>query len=253
MLAYKGDLSVGGVPGYTQGPTIVPATNGGEAYLWVATARTIETDTGAGQANVNDDATRTATNCFMRGLKERIEISTSNDDSWRWRRILFAYKGIDILQNLSTPTFVYEPYLETSAGYARVVPRITNTGIPDVEVLKVRVHEHLFKGVFNKDWDNVMNAKLTSDHVNVLYDKTITIKSGNAKGVFRTTKRWHPFNKTLIYNDFEEGGSKGASALSSNANGSMGDVYVLDLFEPLNSGAQSLRFWPQASLYWHER
>jgi len=252
MLAYKGDLTEGPPLDFTQGPTIVPATDGGECYLWVATAREIEVGEGSGQANVNDSATRTATECYMRGLKERIEITTNTDDSWRWRRVVFTYKGPEILRKFGE-TGNLTPWLETSDGYVRVMPRITHTGSAEIEQLKVRLQSHLFKGVFNKDWDNVMNAKLTSDHVNILYDKISTIKSNNGKGVFSTRKMWHPFNKTLIYDDYEDGGSKGASFLSSNGHGSMGDVYVVDFFEPITPGPQLLKFWPQASLYWHER
>jgi hypothetical protein len=252
MLAWKGDLDAPS-PTFEQGFTVVPASNGGEAYCWIATARTIETDTGSGQANVNDDATRTATHCYIRGLKERIEISSSSDDAWRWRRIVFSFKGDDLINDTVIPGLQVQPWLETSAGYVRVVPRITNTSHGPTERFRVRLHEHLFKGVFNKDWDNVMNAKLTTEHVNIISDKIVQIKSGNGKGVFRTVKQWQPINKTLIYNDFEEGGSKTPSALSANANGSVGDIYVMDFFEPLVTGAQSLRFWPQASLYWHER
>lgn len=253
MLAWKGDLDTPDVATYTQGPTIISAANGGEAFCWVATARTIEVDSGAGEANINDDATRTATRCFMRGLKERIEIVTGSDDSWRWRRVVFTYKGQDLIREDAFPAATIDPWLETSNGYVRLVPRITNTGTAQTNLFKVRLHEHLFKGVLNKDWDNVMNAKLTTEHVNVLYDKIITIKSGNGKGVFRTVKRWHPFNRELIYNDFEAGGDKGAAPLSSMSKDSMGDVYVVDFFEPATPGDQELKFWPQASLYWHER
>lgn len=254
MVAWGGNLNGDG-EGYVQGPTSVPATNGGEAFLWMATARGITIDNTSGESNVNDTATRTATKCFMVGLKERIEIKTNTDDPWRWRRVVFKFKGEDIIRPAAgdEENRVVEPWLETSNGYARLFPKITNTGDLEIGTLNARLQEHLFKGVFQKDWDSVMNAKLTSDHVDIISDKLRTIQSQNGKGRFRTVKEWIPFNKTLIYNDFETGGDVTAKEISAMSKDSMGDVYIADFFEPITSGSQLLNFWPQSTLYWHER
>lgn len=252
MLAWGGDLNPTGA-GYLQGPTTVDSSNGGETFIWVATARTITQDDSSGEANVNDDATRTATRCYMRGLKERIEIKTTDSTPWRWRRIMFTFKGLDLLESRTAPPAPIEPFLETSSGYVRLMAQISNTGNTEVVALQARIYQHLFKGVFNKDWDNVMNAKTAGKHINILSDKLTHIKSGNEQGVFRTVRRWYPFNNTLVYDDYEEGGGKGAASLSAVHPDSMGDVYIVDFFEPLNDAADGLIFWPSASLYWHER
>jgi len=252
MLAWNGTLSETGA-GYASGPTFVSSGNGGESFLWVATARSIATAVGAGEANVNDDATRTASRVYMRGFKERIEIAIQDASPWRWRRVVFAFKGFDLLHTTSAPIGIIHPFIETSDGMGRLLAKITNSGSSQITGLQGRIYDHIFKGTFAKDWDNVMIAKTASKDVHILSDRMMTISSGNSEGAFRTVNRWYPINSAIIYDDFETGGGKSASHYSTMHPESIGDVYVVDFFEPLKDDSDDLKVSINTSIWWHER
>jgi len=238
-----------GTPG---GISITGNIAGGLVIPWVATARdrtTNDTDNG----DINDPATRTAQACYMRGLKETIEISTGSPHTWRWRRICFTLKGGDLL---ATNAGVSMPlYLETSGGYARALTNVNVAGQTDALEMRDKLVELMFKGKFNTDWLNGYSAKLDTDRITPLYDKVVHLRSGNDRGSSWIFKRWHPMNKNLVYADDEDGGGEDQTFYSSTGNHGMGDYYVVDLLEPALGASEGdqLIFKPQATLYWHER
>lgn len=229
---------------YTAGDAIL---QGGSSapyqFLWCATARTNENGNTTGTKF--DEATRTATTCFMRGLQERVEIQTSSSIPWQWRRILFTAKGV---QNALTTGGNFWLANLTSNGYRRTVNEVFG-------VNQTSLNGSLFSGAEGSDWDDPMVAKVDARRVTVLYDKIRTIASGNASGVIRRYKFWHAFNKNLVYSDDEVGGQEAASQYSTLGKPGMGDVYVVDIIKPLGgsvSGDQML-FRPNSTLYWHEK
>lgn len=237
-----------------QGSTVVPSTNPGEMYLWQPTIRlpAVQSGTG-GDTTVYDSATRTATECFMVGLSERIEIQTDSSDPWRWRRVVFKYHGKDLMTHVSpTAGDLGAASLLTSNGYVRYTAQLSNTADVLTTTIQNQINGHIFRGVLNIDYDSVMNAKIDRETADVIYDKTRIIKSGNDSGTFYQTKLFHKFRSNLIYNDNEQGGNTGPDGYSASSLRSMGDVYVVDYFEPLNN-LGNLRFWPNATLFWHER
>jgi len=238
----------------TLGGSTITADDRYWAFAWVATARNGDYQLGGPRGNVGDDATRTASNCFMRGLKENIHIETSSGRPWLWRRIVFTFTGTELLTDNDGDPF--DLWMETSAGFVRAVTQMTpNTAAPTIDMWN-KLASILFKGQASEDWVDLMTAKADNRRVKILHDHVTPIRSGNESGVLRNIKRWHPFNKTLIYNDDEEGGGKQMPLLSVNNRQSMGDVYVVDLFDSgTNTGTveDSLFFSPEATLYWHER
>lgn len=229
--------------------------NGGErfwAFAWIPTARNADFQVGGPRGIVTDDATRTATKCFMRGLKEKIRIETTSSHFWLWRRICFKFVGTELLtDNEGT---AYNLWEETSAGFVRATTQINPSIEPSLDLWNKLV-SLMFKGQANIDWSELMTAPLDQSRIKVAYDRTRRIKSENEVGTLRTFTEWHPMNKTLIYNDDEEGGGKTASFLSVNNRQSMGDYYVIDLFDAgiTGGGDDELIFTPEATLYWHER
>lgn len=217
------------------------------ALLWCPTSRTLETGSAGNNATVDDKATRTATEVYMRGLKEKIQIQTSSGAPWQWRRVCFTLKGNALID--SQKTYAYLARL-TGNGYMRV----TNSfGFRDET--SDQLYQLLFQGQRNIDWHNFFSAKLDTNRVTVKYDKTIIIQSGNASGVMRSYNRWHPMNKTLVYDDDERGGVLDGVAFSVDSKRGMGDYYVCDFIGAGTGSTTSdhLSFDPTATLYWHER
>lgn len=230
---------------YAAGAAVMPAT---QLYIipWVCTARDYTQSSGGANGTIVTNASRTAQTCFMRGLRENIEITTSDGLPWQWRRICFTYKG-NVFLNTQTTGLSYST--ETSNGWARTVN--TAYGSTPVGVLQ----GVLFKGAAGVDWSNTITAPTDNTNVTIKYDKTITIAAGNEEGTIRNYRRWHPMNKNLVYADDEQGGGETSSGFSTNGKPGMGDYYVVDIFQPRTGGTSSslLRFEPSATLYWHER
>lgn len=214
----------------------------GATFLWCATARDRESP--------NDDnasSVRERDSVYMRGLRESIFLKSNTQDCWRWRRICFTTKSIDFRGTLNTGT---DPTsLETSNGWVRLLRNGSNTTFNQSMVVQ------LFKGAASIDWFNQFTAKVDTSRVDLKYDRTRILRSGNAAGVYLKDRHWYGMNKTLVYNNDEVGEGESISNYSSGAKPGMGDYYIYDLFDCATSNAAStlLNFQPEATLYWHER
>lgn len=244
MLAYTNVSSTNPAGGTTFATASATLTGGNPyVFLWVPTARDLSNSTGGANILINDSE-RTASSCYMRGLKERIRITTTDGMPWIWRRVCFTYRGntISSLASSTNPTFA-----ETAPGGFRRL--ITNwSGINPLQEL-------MFKGRFNTDWVDPLTAPLDNTRIKVMYDKTINIAAGNEEGCVRVFNRWHAMNKTLLYDDEENGDGKLGSFYSVNNRQGMGDYYVVDfIYSRLGATTSSqMAFSPEATLYWHEK
>ncbi|QNJ57207.1 capsid protein [Porcine associated gemykibivirus 1] len=209
-------------------------------FPWIATAR-------PRYNGVTADNVRTAATCYMRGLKERIRIQTNSSLTWQWRRICFTFKG-DTLITASPVRSFYDTQNYANVGPVRNFNLISSGG-------RTRVDNHIFHGTFNRDYRTYMDAKLDTGRINVKYDKTRTIASGNERGVWRTYSLWHPMNANLVYDDDESGDGEVSSQLSTESKAGMGDYYIIDFIEPGLVGASTDRLIIDAvsTLYWHEK
>jgi len=229
---------------YLNTPAVLQGGSNTEyAFLWVATGRENQTDIAGGRGTKLNEATRTSSLCYMRGLKERIELITTTSLPWQWRRICFTSKG-----DVPAPTTSTVFSMFTSNGYQRVVNEITGA-------IKTLVYGSVYDGTSGSDWIDPMIAKVDTQRVTLKYDKVRTIATGNQSGMIRMFNMWHPMNKNLRYDDDETGGGTTTAPYSVTAKEGMGDYYVMDLFRPLTGSATTdlLTFAPQATLYWHER
>nr|QCQ85245.1 capsid protein [Finch associated genomovirus 5] len=243
-----GPLTLSAVTNPTFGVHIVP---------WLCTARNLIQPSAGTYGDVAQDAQRTASNCFMRGLAETIRITTNSNLPWEWRRICFTFRGNTFLVPDGTTEF-YRLYHSVPDGISRALPNITPSssvsgGFPGT--LGLQMVRHLFAGTYGRDFADILTAKTDTNLIKVRYDKTIAITSANDVGTQRVVKRWHPMNGTLHYDDTESGSDKTTSSLSVESNMGMGDYYVVDIFKPHPSATTSdiLAFAPQSTLYWHER
>lgn len=226
----------------TASPTVLP-------IIWCATAR--DSSANGVDGVVSDAATRTSQTCYMRGLSEKVEIQVSDGMPWQWRRICFTYRNLTaIIPNITTAGNAFYSYLNVgNLGYTRVVNFLHH---PD----QVAIFESiLFRGVKGRDWSFAHSAKVDTARVDLKYDKTITIASGNEDGVIRKYSRWHPMNKNLVYADDEAGGAMVEAYHSVSDKRGMGDYYVVDYFIPRVGAATTnqLAVNIHSSLYWHEK
>lgn len=231
---------------YTANDPILPGGGAPFVVPWIATARAADSGSGTGQVNKFMESTRTSSTCYIRGLKEIINIQTSSSVPWQWRRIVFTMKGLVQLFSTSGQNFYY--YNLTSNGYRRTVNELTGTPL-------VTFANFLFKGAQTVDWDDPMIAAIDTRRVTLKYDRLRTIQSGNATGVIKQFKMWHPCNKNIVYDDDENGGFENTTGTSVVSKAGMGDLIVVDLFKPLggSSATDTLSFRPNATLYWHEK
>lgn len=213
------------------------------ALAWCASART--TNTGINPGTPDDEATRTKSTCYIRGLKESIEIQVNNGLPWQWRRILFTVKGRAEFWNVGSN--IYMANL-TSNGYRRTVNEIFGS-------TKADMYSILFKGTQGTDWNDPLTALVDTSRATILYDRTHSLASGNDRGFIRNYQKWHPVNKNIVYDDDQIGGDNEADLFSTLGKPGCGDIMVLDLFRPRGGSVISdqLSLRPQATLYWHER
>jgi len=257
MLAYTNitSASLSGSSAYNIQPAVfsgfLPGTNPAQyPMLWCATAR--DSTVGAsGQATVSDDASRTSQTCFMRGISEKIEIQVADGVPWQWRRICFTYRNLTtIVPNNTTNGTAFLSYArDTNTGYVRTMNLIPTAAQVDA------FEGILFRGSKTRDWIDPMIAQVDPLRVDVKYDKTITIASGNEDGVIRKYSRWHGMNKNLTYADDEFGNEMVEAFHSVSDKRGMGDYYICDYFTP-RKGAQTsnqLSVNMSATLYWHEK
>lgn len=246
MLCYTNVTASGPIGGTTYAKA-VPVLTGANTYLfpWICTARDLTVGTGETNATVGLESARTASRCYMRGLKEVVKIRTNNGRPWQWRRVCFTMKGDELAKSNNAGSYYYT---ETTDGIVRVVNGLNNT-------LQGSVLSVMFDGYQGSDWLDVFSAKLDTQRISVKYDKQRIIQSGNDNGVIRMYKDWFPMNKNISYADDERGAGEDTNFLSATSKEGMGDYYVMDFLQ-CGDGATSadvLTFQPEATLYWHEK
>lgn len=252
MLSYSNTTSAGLTRALAPGIAVVNGRDGG-TFLWLATAQDLSA---SGSTNtVAQSAARTATTCFMRGLKEGLTVQTSTSIPWTHRRICFTFRGLNPFINVTSPdapVVTYSPYLETSNGMQRLW---LNQNINGMTATRNQIEGFIFKGSSGVDWNDVIVAPLDTTRIGVKFDKAWTYHSGNANGVYKKRDLWHPMNHNLVYDDDEVGAAEQASYVSVDSKAGMGDYYVLDYFAPGYGATVNdlLAVSNNSTLYWHEK
>jgi len=246
MLSYTNvDESnpAGSGTGIPQPKDMVGGTGTFYSSLWIASARPAEENSGVKGAALSP--LRKRTEIYARGLKENILFETSTARPWRWRRICFWLKGDALYGDAVDPATSQFFRFDDSLGMVRLSNAI-GTGFPS---------EYIFRGIENVDWLDRFTAPVDTRHILPVYDKCMTLRSGNDAGMSQTIKMWHPMNKTIVYNDEESGYTVIPTALSASGRRGAGDFYVYDIFQVATGSTEQdvLRFQPNATFYWHEK
>jgi len=191
----------------------------------------------------------------MRGLRETLRIQTSSGIPWFHRRICLTVRGPNPFGQPSNQTGQYQPtqaFIDTSNGIERLFFNINNNNSPGARTL---ITDLLFKGAEGVDWNDYIIAPTDNTRVDIKFDKTWTLSSGNANGVVRERKLWHGMNKNLVYDDDENGETNVSSYYSVDSKEGMGDYYILDFFQGGTGATASdlLQVNANSTLYWHEK
>lgn len=252
MLTFSNTTTAGLSRTIGAGPAVINARDGATFY-WIATAMDLSA---AGSTNtVAQQAARTASTCYMRGLQENLQIQTSSPLPWFHRRICFTFRNTLPFQVTTPPDVTvqpYIPYVETSNGMQRL---FLNQNINGMSASRAQMEGILFKGSAGVDWNEITVAPIDTTRVSVKFDKTWTYRSGNSNGIVKKTKLWHPMNHNLVYDDDENGATEQSSYISVDSKAGMGDYYVVDYFTSGLGGTVSdlLAMQVNSTLYWHEK
>ncbi|AWU66509.1 capsid protein [Bark beetle-associated genomovirus 1] len=202
-----------------------------------------------------NSAERTSTTCYMRGFSETLRIQTNSHVPWFHRRICFCFRGATPFaspNSSDTPTQNMSPYVDTSNGMERLwLNQQVNAMGQSVQA----IWGVLFKGMINQDWNDVVIAPVDTTRVDLKFDKTWLIKSGNESGTIVQRKLWHPMNKNLVYDDDETGESMASQYYSVDSKQGMGDFYVYDIITPGLGGSATdlISIQANSTMYWHEK
>jgi len=255
MLSWSNTSATGASQVTAPSPALV-AGNSTARFLWLATAQDLISQGGVG-GTVGQEAQRTATTCYMRGLSENIRVQTSSGLPWFHRRICFTAKGEIPFRNKAgadtspTPNPV-TPYVDTSTGMQRLWLNMTINNMQNTINERESV---IFKGSNGVDWNDILTAPLDTTRITVKFDHTWTLRSGNANGTVYERKLWHPMNHNLVYGDDQSGIGEDTDYMSTTAKPGMGDYYVYDIVTPGQGGtaADLALLQSTSTLYWHEK
>jgi len=245
--------ALGIAPAFVSGSASTSANQPCGVFFWNATAQSLFANGNGGNAIINT-AERTATTCYMRGLSEHVRIQTYSGIPWFHRRICFTYKSpLEYVAGTdAAPVVPNTTYADTSNGIERLWLNLTINKNPQYSG---NLYGLIFKGRVLQDWTDPIIAPLDTSRINVKFDKTFKYTSGNAAGMVREMKLWHPMNRNLIYDDDELGAGENGSYYSVENKQGMGNYFVMDLFTPGANAASGdiIRIDSNATLYWHEK
>lgn len=252
MLSWSNTTNTGASRTNQVGAAIVNGSQGG-FFVWNSTAQSLFANGNNGNITINQ-AERTASSCYMRGLSENIRIQTSSAIPWFHRRICFTTKGLDFIvaQSGDTPINPTQNYVDTSTGIERLWLNVNVNNTPNTQA---NYFSQIFKGTINQDWNDLIVAPTDPLRITVKFDKTWIITSGNQNGTVKERKLWHPMNKTLVYDDDEAGAGTVAQYVTVDSKAGMGDYMVVDIIQAGSQGTSTdfMSINANSTLYWHEK
>lgn len=241
------------VPVSSTNPFTVAAQTGTQVCIFMPTAMDL-TDSG-GQNTIANQAERTATTCYIKGFSEKMRIQTSSQVPWFWRRIAFRARNSQFYSysTSDTPgTTIGPSYIETSSGMQRLFLNLTINGANQT---LANIYSVLFKGATGVDWSDAQTAAVDTRRVDLVSDRTWTIRSGNGGGAVKHLNQYYPYNHNLVYDDDENGVGETSRYWSVNDKQGNGDLFIFDIFTPGAGGtsADLLQLVSTSTLYWHEK
>jgi len=199
------------------------------------------------------ESTRERQLTYSVGYKERVEVNILGGGVWKWRRLVFTYKGdalygADPMWNQPFHNKATDPQ---GCDMVRLIAQPTTDQRQEIRRI-------IWDGTEGLDWSSEFTAKPDTSRITPLYDRIFTFNPRNESGYSRTFRFWHRTGKNLIYDEDEQGGTPHApgSFVSVAGKPGMGDLYVYDivyLAVPAAGGNASMQWNPEGTYYWHER
>jgi len=216
-------------------------SGGSATFLFCPSYRFREEDIAGETEDAN--ASRTAESTYVRGIREKIYVTTAGGSPVRWRRIIFSTK------NRATG-ITGGTYQATLPGDIRVRPMQVQTGASLIALSNL-----CMTGELGTDYLALINGKPDPNKVKVHRDNTYTLNPGNATGYAKEHTFWTSINSTLIYADHETGNDEVSNPWCQEGRAGMGNIFIIDIFDVAitTNPASTVNFVPQTTYYWHEK
>nr|QTE03616.1 MAG: capsid protein [Gemycircularvirus] len=230
------------------GATTNPSASGVHMMMFLPTYRYLQPN------NAAYIAFRTSSRPYLKGIAETYSFLPNDGSVWYHRRIVVASKFVftsDIGASQSTSA-----QAGPGANSFRRFTDLTGQTTGVYQTTWDLVQDQLFQGVKQTDWNDQMTAKVDNTRFTVLQDKRYALTSGNAAPRPYFRKHYVKIEKTIVYDDEENGTSISPSPYSVDSKPGIGNVYVFDLFEapvPIDTVTSTLSISSTQTLYWHEK
>lgn len=204
--------------------------------------------------NADYVAQRTTTRPFYKGFAETFDVTTNDGSMWIWRRIAFSTKDVALIPLLVRANIAAQATSSSSTN--RPMRDLSGEGTGNYQQGLTNMYALIFKGIDQTDWVNPMTATTDNSRCNIISDKKYRIRSGNAAGVSRIVRTYIPLNKTLVYDDEENGVGMTSSSQTVTSKAGMGDMFVADFFSceaPVDPAGSVLSVSSSSTTYWHEK
>jgi len=121
--------------------------------------------------------------------------------------------------------------------------------------LRDNILDSLFAGNGGTDWISPFRAKTDKTRVTILSDRSFNYSSGNetSKPVIR--KVYDAINRSVVYDDDEDGLQMVPRPLSVDSKPGIGNIYLVDFYfcPAPDEPEDALTVSSQATYYWHEK
>lgn len=199
---------------------------------------------------------RTSTRPFIKGLFEQYQIAAADASVWEHRRIVWSSKDV---YSATVAANIGAMSAQGDAVSYRVFRDMSGVTSGNYTDLQTRLYDVVFQGIDSVDWRTPFLAKVDRSRVNLLSDTKYQISTNNAVPRTKYKKFWTPINRTIQYDDEENGLNVSPSPISVSSKSGMGNIFVLDLFQCVNkdpattAGNAVLQVSSSQTLYWHEK
>lgn len=204
--------------------------------------------------NASYPAYRTSTRCFLRGISEKMALTPNDSTVWYHRRVVAGLKS-ELGTTLGLRNAIGAQESATATSY-RQLRDFTGETSGGYQATWDVIQATLFQGIKTVDWQDDMTARVDRARWDVYTDYRYAIRSGNQTPNPKFPKFWTTINKTIQYDDEENGISMTPNPQSVTNKIGCGNIYVFDFFEapiPVSTVTSTLRIDTQMTMYWNEK